>query len=191
MEYISSNSIRMFPSANRNPTNDPASRLTTEYNIVNLVNRLINVNQSNGGSFVITQDNVLQQDAPFEFSLAGYYFRVEGYETIVGLFSSTPTDIYARFKITPPDAGGYFNELTALANGGEFALDTDGSGAQFVGVGFSSDTSGDEKYLWILHKNGSTWEIPESSKAKFSLKSPMGSTVTLRIDDGELETTPL
>lgn len=190
MAYIDSNLIQMFPSANRNPVNDPTSRLTTEYNMVNLVNRLINNN--NDSSFVITQ-TLGSGDNSIEFSLAGYYFRIDNYNNIVNLFQSespAATDIYAKVEISQ---SRYFSEIVATGSGasssGKFPLDTSDG---FVGLEFVKDqpaSASEIKWLHIMHKKGSTWEIPKESQVKFILHSPMGKTPTLYIDDGELETT--
>ena len=62
------------------------------------------------------------------------------------------------------------------------------SGTDFIGLGFldSQPTGTITHSLLILQKVGGTWVIPESSKIKFRVKSPLGHTVTLSIDDGDL-----
>ena len=177
MAFIGSNNIVMFPSAKRNPTYDSTSRLTTEYNLVNLVNRLVcNDKLSYGSGFVIT-NKIDSTNKMLEFCIDGYYFRVEDYTQLVGLFSN-PSSIYAAISVSSDLR--VFNELQPLDNQGnpltttaEYPLDN--SNGKFIGVNFltSAPSTSGAMYLQILTKSSGTWEIPEGSKIRYVLKSPM------------------
>ena len=69
IKYLNSNQLNVFPVTNK--PSEPQSRLTTEYNITNLINRLVDKK-----SFVITSNNALSTD-PLEFTLDGYYVKVD------------------------------------------------------------------------------------------------------------------
>ena len=68
MEYLSSDAVYMFPSANRGG-DYLTSKLNTEYNLVSIINRL-----TSQGSFVISDDAI--QTGELEFNIGGYYFRI-------------------------------------------------------------------------------------------------------------------
>lgn len=72
IKYLESNHIQVFPVTNK--PSEPQSRLTTEYNITNLINRLIDTK-----SFVITsnEDYKGTDNKALEFTLDGYYIKVE------------------------------------------------------------------------------------------------------------------
>ena len=41
LNFVKSENIRIFPCGGRNATLDAAARLTTEYNLVSIINRLV------------------------------------------------------------------------------------------------------------------------------------------------------
>ena len=68
--YIESNQIHVFPCSNR--INYPYDRLLTEYNLVSMINRLVDKK-----SFVVTThipDNQVLNGDPFMFNINGYLF---------------------------------------------------------------------------------------------------------------------
>lgn len=179
MPYINSNSINVFPCANRGTAYNLQSRLTSEYNLTNIINQLIDTD-----SFVIT--NVLTTDGPLAFNIHGYYFNVSNYQTITNLDPSW-TDVYAEITIASTTIDGItFNELTV--NGTEdVSTNLDGD-TTFDGVAFTGtkpDEKQDHYYLHILHRDltSSGWCIPPESTVKFVTNSTRRS---IKIDDGEL-----
>lgn len=180
MPYINSNSINVFPCANRGTAYNLQSRLTSEYNLTNIINQLIDTD-----SFVIT--NVLTTDGPLAFNIHGYYFNVSNYQDITNLDSSW-TDVYAQITIAHNELEGglVFHELTV--NGTEDVStnldgDTTFDGVEFTGT--KPTEAQDHYYLHILHRNStsSDWYIPPESTVKFLTNSKRRS---IKIDDGEL-----
>ena len=197
MAYIASNDIKMFPSSNRNPENDATSRLTTEYNLVNIVNRLItdNIDGTKPAGFVITE--TADSNSPFEFSIHGYYFYIPQLSSLTDSFTSE-TNIWGSIKMSSDTSNaGLFEYITKFdpnEASGAYTLDgtnrvseLDGTN-EFLGVKFTDDKQTDPGVysVHLLTKSGNNWVIPEDSKIRFRLKSPMNNIVTLKIDDGQL-----
>ena len=78
MSYVGSQNINVFPSTKRGQYQRDA-RLMTESSLVGLINELIDLK-----SFVITPipSDTLQQSDPFEFNIAGYYFKIDRLDSI-------------------------------------------------------------------------------------------------------------
>lgn len=166
-KYISSDSINVYPTALRGGIDyqsgdtiyDPESRLSTEFNLTNPVNRL-----TIDGSFVISKE----ASGSLAFSLNGYYFNIKNLSKLTGQFSSGP--IYAHVNISELAQGTYKLKSLLSLEGGSTNLDgTKG----FTGVGFDNSSSGGTATLKILDKSGSSWIIPEESKLKFTSDSVM------------------
>ena len=85
INYLNSNQLKVFPVTNK--PSEPQSRLTTEYNITNLINRLIDKK-----SFVITDNTALGTD-PLEFTLNGYYISINSNSDILDLLKLVNGDI--------------------------------------------------------------------------------------------------
>lgn len=143
-EYISSVKVQMFPSAYRGYNNvektipyNPESRLNTEYNLINLVNRLITVDTSK--SFVIGFE-----ESTIVFSIHGYYFSVD----VADLLDKTDwNDIYATIIVKALNTKNGINNNTgyqALTLVGDstytaeddWILDNDEN--KFTGITFSN-----------------------------------------------------
>lgn len=181
MAYISSDEIAVFPCGGRSELY-PNSKLTTEFNLTNIINRLIDVE-----SFVINKEyetNGLVND--LEFNLKGYYFKVNSNSvtSLVEQFSSE-TSIYAIIKLDTTISGDYhFQELINVEGG--HSLDVNGNVFQGVKFDTSPSNVAGEFSLEILKKIDSTWNIPENSKVKFkSIASENNRSII--IDDGELD----
>ena len=182
MVYISSDKISVFPCGNRSDAY-PNAKLTTEFNLTNIINKLINVE-----SFVINKEyktNNIVND--LEFNIKGYYFKLDSsaVTTLVSQFSSSHS-IYAIIKITDVESGDYsFKELQNIADGSGHTLDV---GSEFQGLKFDSASSSNtnEYSLKVLEKSGSTWIIPEGSKIRFKSIANDNSRLII-VDDGELD----
>lgn len=102
MFYLNTSDISLFPATNK-PT-DPSSRLTTSYNLTNIVNRLLNVD-----GFVVDCDLDFGEDDYdknfIEFNLNGYLIRVENLKAMVDAWVTeygTPVNgssIYANIAV--------------------------------------------------------------------------------------------
>ena len=169
MAFIDKNNIHIFPVTNK--PSEKQSRLTTEYNITNIVNRLLDTK-----SFVITSGAVTNKSA-LEFNIQGYYVKVDKISDL-----GTPTtasDCYATITIKSNVKDGQtFIELDGKEG-------TDGS---YTGVTFSwgkpsSSTNASEYTLHILHYDGSKYTIPRASKIRFNQYA------INKIDDGDLDNT--
>ena len=97
---IDTKNIQVFPSARR-VRYQRTARLFTEKNLTSIVNQLLNVY-----GFVITKPSNSQETPttePFEFNIAGYYFRVEQLQYILNAVdASTATKgdiIYATITL--------------------------------------------------------------------------------------------
>ena len=96
--YIHSDNIRIFPCANRSAAYANTSRRTTEYNLVSIINRLVDRDY-----FVL--QGVTDESVTADTAVA-YVFNIHGYivETTLGAIFSTVTfsdgsesyKIYAR-----------------------------------------------------------------------------------------------
>ena len=81
-----SKNIIVYPTTTRQDVFDPLARLTTEYNITSIINRLVGLD-----AFVITRKYTTipgQMPSLFEFNIMGYYFAVD-----FASFNSLVTDL--------------------------------------------------------------------------------------------------
>lgn len=188
MAFINKNNIHVFPVTNK--PSEKQSRLTTEYNITNIVNRLLDTK-----SFVITSE-VTSGESALEFNIQGYYVKVDKISDL-----GTPTtasDCYATItiisKTLTDDNTQTFIELdggeeTKTNEDGTTEKNEDGTDVIiYTGVAFSWEapntepTTEDGEYtLHILHYNGSKYTIPRASKIRFN------QFAINKIDDGDLD----
>lgn len=167
--YLNKNNIHVFPVTNK--PSEKQSRLTTEYNITNIVNRLLD-----NKSFVITSE-VTSGESALEFNIQGYYVKVDKISDL-----GTPTtasDCYAFIKIK--EASDTAKEQTFIElDGGE------NDSNKYTGVSFSwvdkKPTPKTGEYaLHILHYDGKNYTIPRASKIRFNQYA------IDKIDDGDLD----
>ena len=69
--YLDSNKIKVFPCGGRNINYDPLARLTTEQNLISIINRLVDMD-----SFIVTTHASNQQ---MDNSIEEYIFNIDGY----------------------------------------------------------------------------------------------------------------
>lgn len=169
MAFIDKNNIHIFPVTNK--PSEKQSRLTTEYNITNIVNRLLDTK-----SFVITSGAVTAESA-LEFNIQGYYVKVDMISDL-----GTPTtasDCYAFIKIK--EASDIAKEQTFIElDGGE------NDSNKYTGVSFSWENKKPtpktgEYALHILHYDRTNYTIPRASKIRFNQYA------INKIDDGDLD----
>lgn len=171
--YADSTNIVVFPTTKRE-LNDRKSRLLTEQNLVDIVNRLLDVR-----SFVITKNFVYTES--FEFNIYGYFFKIANIGTLLdlivnsemsnGLVLNNNSCIYANIHTF---VTGEYEEL--------YGADDNGS---YDGVVFTMNNplSNTDKWLKILQYSteSNEWYVPMESYAKFS-----GTSITSPIDCGEI-----
>lgn len=184
---IKSNSIQVFPSARR-VTYQRTARLFTEKNLTNIVNQLLNVN-----GFVITRlDNAGTNwsTSPFEFNIAGYYFRVGMLNDILDATDNVNTAEYGDLIVASitlavekdiSSSTGDFRELigqddedTKKYNGITFKLQKkDASDTQKASVIATENTDGTITYSLILlvNVNNGVWATFPGSMIKFDQSS--------------------
>lgn len=196
MGYIASNKIAVFPCGRRSDQNDPAARLTTEFNLVSIINRLVD-NDSFVVPFKRNDGDVNSTTSPSTeliFNIAGYLFKttVGAVAEASGIGASDDT-ICAYIAVVNWPAGDsqmvkqYYQDLGAADNNATLpdTLDTNDG---FIGVFFnkSSDQTptGYTATLKLLTKSGSTYTIPSESLIKFKTGSGFHS---VSIDDGDLD----
>ena len=92
--FVKSENIRVFPCGGRNVTKDANARLTTEYNLVSIINRLVDQ-----GSFVITPTYSYSANNTneFVFNIGGYLFTLNA-SGLNELFSVLPATLFTSGK---------------------------------------------------------------------------------------------
>ena len=105
--YVSSENIQIFPIANRG-VKDPLGRLTTEYNLTSILNKLLDVN-----GFVISWHNS-KDNKIITFNLHGYLITANLTDIIDTTFEGS-NNIYAYIGITDYISGTTDYEKNFLA----------------------------------------------------------------------------
>lgn len=178
--YLQSENISIFPTPNRGTNYQPQARLVTEFNLVNIVNRLVDKE-----SFVISYDNT---PAGIEnniiFNIYGYWIKANLKDNSL-LTNASNSLLYARIKVVGSD----FIELD-----GTDEKDTSSTEAStevkylYKGVDFLTENPGPDAggyhSLKLLEKVGSTWQVPEDSWVRFTTGTE---TRSVTIDDGDLD----
>lgn len=72
-----SSNIFVFPTTKREQINR-SSRLLTEKNLVDIVNRLVDVE-----SFVITKDFIYGDESSLDFNIYGYYISIDNFDSVI------------------------------------------------------------------------------------------------------------
>ena len=111
-----SSNIFVFPTTKREQVSR-SSRLLTEKNIVDIINKLVDVE-----SFVITRGYVYGSDSSIDFNIYGYYFNVSNFDDVVdavtnGESISQSSSIWANIIINKI---GDYDELYGTDENGEY-----------------------------------------------------------------------
>ena len=175
MSYFKSENVYMYPSGYRQYNDggvdisvNPESKLNTEFNLTNIVSRLVTQNK---GSFIVSySQNVI------EFFIHGYFFQVKNFTPSGDMYATIrlsktaitgETDYINMWELYPYDASTYnTRNLDYLDN----------SDINFIALYISNtipeiQTSDDEYYTLCLSKDGS---IPKYSKFKLDLDDIYG-----------------
>ena len=170
---IGSNYVEVFPATKRSLTS-PQSRITSEKNLVSIVNKLIDTE-----GFVISpslDSPVIENDSTtIEFDIYGYYFVIKNPYTSLGLGSTiTNGSLWAYIELVPIADTPYI-EL--------FGQDSDDqyTGLNILNVTGTEDPpsvspahGGEIKMLKIAQYSSLTpggmlyWNVPEESRLKFN-----------------------
>ena len=158
---IKSEDVYVFPVANR-PKYDPAGRLTTEYNLTSILNRLLDKK-----SFVVTQkdDNISITSGEFEFNINGYFFHIVDIKDLIDNLKSLgpQNEDVIRAEITLQGVGdegddGYLKNyknqiLKSIYNGDE---EKNGSDQWFYkGISFNLCRYNTAEGKWGIVENSS------------------------------------
>lgn len=152
MAYLSSININIYPLAKQRTASEQKwNRLTSEFNMVNIIRQLL---PKNSQGFVIDWDG----QKVIKFNIGGYYVEADLSEALSG------TEIYANLSITP-DVNNNLPEVS-----GQDDKDT----GKYTGISFDNLSNNEATYaLKILTRtnNSSPWDIPEESKFPFGSDS--------------------
>ena len=160
---LQSSKISIFPTPDR--STDPQARLITEFNLVNIVNRLVDKD-----SFVISYDDTPDSNSnqnKITFNIHGYWIEADLKDSDLD-----KGNLYASISITSKSNTNPFAEL----------IGQDSSSGTYTGVKFSTDPfkGDDAKYSLQLLAGG---KVPEDSWVKFTNSNHRSVT----IDDGDLD----
>lgn len=165
-----SSNIFVFPTTKREANKgleNRTARLFTEKNLVDIINKLLDVN-----AFVISKSFSMNDNSILEYNMLGYLFRTKGIQSIIeNVFgnitpeSNTPVSLWANIFISKV---GDYEEL--------YGIDDEVKGVYTGVVFFDSPISNASQSLELLRYtedlNGlKSWIIPKSSKVKLSVES--------------------
>ena len=169
-----STNIVVFPTTKRE-VNDRKARLLTEQNLVDVVNRLLDVE-----SFVITKN--FNINGSFEFNIHGYFIKISNIGDVVDLIVTGESNNGIVFD---ENTCIYANIHTFLTGDYEELYGSDENGS-YDGVIFTLNsplTNANNKYLKILQCTPTDdtppqykWYVPQNSYVKFyatSLLNPI------------------
>ena len=106
--YLDSDKIKVFPCGGRNINYDPLARLTTEQNLISIINRLVDMD-----SFIVTTHASNQE---MDNSIEEYIFNIDGY-----LFT-VPNGVGAKNIIETTLSAFKNNGSTNLTEGTSYCL---------------------------------------------------------------------
>ena len=165
MSYLASAQVRsVYPTAYRNHTLDPQADNTTEYNLVNMINRI------GGRSFVISYDSGASgTSVALKASIGGYIFEISG-AGVAALKSAAEAasseNIYLYIRLATADNSDYAFENTQLVDAdgtGTSVNDLDaGSSFSGLGYGFTQPSGSDKAFVLALVKDDE-WHVPSTS----------------------------
>lgn len=146
MAYINGNQLNIFPVSNR--TAKPYDNWLTEFNLSSIINQLV----GNQNGFVITEN--VSADAPIEFNIGGYYFRVAKARLIKEAVSQTSVTDPSSFVEFALGRDGYYNATIRVS--------TDTNNPTLLGSDNSSDNQVGGESLTLNLFNSSCQVPPES-----------------------------
>lgn len=185
MAYINGNQLNIFPISNR--TSKPYDNWLTEFNLSSIINQLV----GNQNGFVITEK--VTANAPIEFNIGGYYFKVAQASYIK---SAADNDPKANFNspssfVDFKNEGGYYTASIKISKADDGA---DNPNPVLLGSDNSTDISTilfDTKTLKLFNSN---YQVPSESRLSLIIlndltvkgKLDAAALHALSLDDGEL-----
>ena len=171
-----SSNIFVFPTTKREQINR-SSRLLTEKNLVDIVNRLVDIE-----SFVITRNFLYGEQSSLDFNIYGYYISIDDFDSIINSVTSgesvtSGSSIWANIFIYKT---GDYEELYGADENGTYS----GVIFTFNNPITGTDGNGKVKNLKLVEFSNSSVSsafIPKSSLVKFSVDRFMSP-----IDCGEI-----
>ena len=146
MAYINGNQLNIFPVSNR--TAKPYDNWLTEFNLSSIINQLV----GNQDGFVITE--TVSADAPIEFNIGGYYFKVSSVSLIKEAVDNK-NSIGSSFVTFEKDENGYYTASIKISK------NTDNP--TLLGSD-SSDSSGDSFDTKTLKLFDASYKVPPESR---------------------------
>lgn len=147
MAYINGDQLNIFPVSNR--TAKPYDNWLTEFNLSSIINQLV----GNQNGFVITEN--VSADAPIEFNIGGYYFRVAKARLIKEAVDQKKS-VGSSFVTFEKDGDGYYIASIKISK------NTDNP--TLLGSDSSVDISGDSFDTKILKLFKSDYQVPSESR---------------------------
>ena len=105
---VASDNIRVYPCSNRNPESDYMARLTTEYNLVSIINRVVDMKSfcvSTFQGYSLDTNPSISSVSEFMFNINGYLFNLNNRadEGKKGQFTKLVTYLKEQFDKTDAD----------------------------------------------------------------------------------------
>lgn len=176
MANLDSNKVKIFPTPNRGVGYQPQARLVTEFNLTNIVNRLVNKD-----SFVISYDNTPNGiENKITFNIHGYWIEADlkdsGLSITGNLYAGITTKDNTVTSTT--ETGVESTKFTELVG-------TDDSG-KYTGVIFDINPITNAGYSLKLLEKG---QVPADSVVKFTtgISTTNIPNRSITIDDGDLD----
>lgn len=204
MAYINGTNLRIFPASNRSAGSQENNNWLTEFNISSLVNQFI----GNGNGFVITEGEwdsgegayKINPDNPFEFNIAGYYFKVKAAKNIIdAVGGSNAADVGKASYVNFEKALTGMYEATIYISEDDCYPVLQGSD-EGTGINSTKYYTLDLFYAKEIDSTTTYYYIPTSSRLSFSgmqrFKHPGTNTqfeingaeiINYVIDDGEVK----
>lgn len=178
MAYINGNQLNIFPVSNR--TAKPYDNWLTEFNLSSIINQLV----GNQNGFVITEN--VSADAPIEFNIGGYYFRVAKARLIKEAVSQTSVTASSSFVEFALGGDGYYNATIRIST-------ENAANPILLGSDSPNDNQVGDKSL-TLNLFNSSYQVPDSSRLSLivlqnlTVKGTLTAEASkaLNIDDGLL-----
>ena len=159
---INSGNIKVFPCGGRDSKFDPLAKLPTEYNLVSIINRLVDQ-----CSFVVSDVNPNNTTGNFLFNIGGYLFELNsnGLKELVsagtineyvvatiktsGTSSGSSSAVYVQLTVNTEDTVS----VATSSGTGQYAGQLDAGNGKFTGILFTlanKEETADEQTLTLF-----------------------------------------
>lgn len=174
MSYINGKNLHIFPSSSR--TAQPEDNWLSEYNLSSIINQFLDSGSNGCSGFVIS--STAKSGQPFEFNIAGYYFKVDDLQNIIDA-AKEDADSPSSFVAFSVESGAYRATIYLSGDNPPKLLGADDS---------SKVASGNIQYSLVLFKSAdSGYEIPPTSRLSVvGLTSLSGQGAQIAVKGGEI-----